>query len=463
MDTGTHPSNLPPAGLSRRRFLELLGLGVPVSVALAACSSNGPSQAGAGGGGGASAGGGGGSGSATYWFLNGEPQQQIRENAVKAFNATGNGTISYTEFQNDAYKTKIKTALGAGKGPTIIWGWGGGGLRSYVQDGLVEDLTPWFQQNSDVKNRLFPSSFGAATVNGKIYAMPCETVQPIILFYNKKVFDDAGLNPPQSWGDLMDLVPKFKAKGVAPISLGGQSLWTNMMWLEFLFDRIGGPDVFGAVANGDKNAWSNPLAIQALTECQNLIKAGGFIKGFASITADSNADQAVLYTGKSAMMLHGSWTYASMKQDGGDFVTGGHLGWMNFPPVDGGKGDPSDTVGNPGQYLSISSKATEQQKTVAKDFFAKGVLTDAEVKAWIGTGGVPIVKTAASQLSSSDDATFLKFVYDVSSNANIFAQSWDQLLSPTAATTLLDTIGKLFALAISPQQYADTMNAVIGK
>ena len=121
-----------------------------------------------------------------------------------------------------------------------------------------------------------------------------------------------------------------------------------MMWLEFLFDRIGGPDVFGAVFNGEKNAWSNPLAIKALTECQNLIKANGFIKGFSSITADSNADQALLYTGKAAMMLHGSWTYASMKQDGGDFVTGGHLGWMNFPPVEGGKGDPSDTVGNPG-------------------------------------------------------------------------------------------------------------------
>ena len=42
-----------------------------------------------------------------------------------------------------------------------------------------------------MKERLFPSSFGAATVNGKIYAMPCETVQPIVLFYNKKVFDEA--------------------------------------------------------------------------------------------------------------------------------------------------------------------------------------------------------------------------------------------------------------------------------
>jgi raffinose/stachyose/melibiose transport system substrate-binding protein len=221
--------------------------------------------------------------------------------------------------------------------------------------------------------------------------------------------------------------------------------------------------VFQAVFDGEKNAWSNPAAIQGLTECQKLIKANGFIKGFSSITADSNADQALLYTGKAAMMLHGSWTYGNMKSSGGDFVTGGHLGYMNFPPVEGGKGDPSDTVGNPGQYLSISSKSSSSAKDIAKKYFAEGVLADEEVKAWISTGSVPIVKSAASQLSSSPDADFLKFVYDVSSQAKVFAQSWDQALSPTAAEVLLDNIAKLFQLSISPQQFANNLNAVIGK
>src|SRR6478672_4983612 len=188
--------------LSRRNFLGLAALSVPVLAGAAACSSSGPSKPGAGGAtaGASAGGGGGGKGSATFWFLSAQPQQGIRENSVKAFNKISKtGKISYTEFQNDAYKAKIKTAIGAGQAPTIIWGWGGGGLRSYVQANKVEDLTSWFQQNSDVKDRLFPSSFGAATVDGKIYAMPCETVQPIVLFWNKKVFDDVGVEPPKSW------------------------------------------------------------------------------------------------------------------------------------------------------------------------------------------------------------------------------------------------------------------------
>ena len=117
------------------------------------------------------------------------------------------------------------------------------------------------------------------------------------------------------------------------------------------------------------------------------MKADGFIKGFSSITADSNADLALLYTDKAAMMLHGSWTYGTMSTDGGDFVSGGNLGYMNFPPVEGDKGDPTATTGNPAQYLSISSKATDAQKETAKKFFATGVLTDAEIQEFMALLG----------------------------------------------------------------------------
>ncbi|WP_374118931.1 extracellular solute-binding protein [Streptomyces odontomachi] len=437
--------------LSRRTLLGLAA-GVPLSAALAGCGTSGPGK-----------GGGGGSG-ATYWYLASQPQEGVRARAVERFNkAHPKEQIKGTAFQNDAYKTKIKTALGAGQAPTIIWGWGGGTLRTYVEAGQVEDLTSWFDEHAAVKKRLFPSSFGAATVDGKIYAMPCETVQPIVLYYNKKVFDKVGVKPPESWGDIMALVPKFNAKGIAPFALGGQSRWTNMMWLEFLFDRIGGPEVFQAVFDGEKNAWSNPAAINALTKVQELVKAHGFIKGFSSITADSNADQALLYTGKAAMMLHGAWSYGIQQSAGGDFVSSGGLGFMTFPPVEGGKGDPSDTVGNPGQYLSISSKASAEEKKIAKDFLATGVLADAEVKDWIGTGGVPIRLGTEKLLAASKDADFLKFTYDVASKAKSFGQSWDQALSPTAAETLLDNIAKLFQLSISPQQFATNLNAVIGK
>jgi raffinose/stachyose/melibiose transport system substrate-binding protein len=434
--------------LSRRTLLSVAA-GLPVSAALSACGSSGPGSSSVG---------------ATYWYLSSQPQEGVRAGAVKAFNKAHPKTqIKATTFQNDAYKTKIKTAIGAGQAPTLIYGWGGGTLRTYVEAGQVEDLTSWFDEHSEVKKRLFPSAFGAATVNGKIYAMPCECVQPIILYYNKRLFEKVGVKPPESWDDIMALVPRFNAKGIAPFSLGGQSRWTNMMWVEFLLDRIGGPEVFQAVIEGEKNAWSNPAVITALTKLQELVKANGFIKGFSSITADSNADQALLYTGKAAMMLHGAWSYGIQRSAGGNFVPSGGLGYMNFPPVEGGKGDPSNSYGNPAQYLSISSKASAEEKKVAKEFFANGVLQDAEVKQWIGIGSLPIRIGTEKLLAASESADFLQLTYDIASKAKTFGQSWDQALSPTAAETLLDNISKLFQLSVSPEQFAGNLNAVIGK
>ncbi|MBM6403866.1 extracellular solute-binding protein [Phycicoccus sp. CSK15P-2] len=446
--TQTRPS------ASRRSVLAFVA-GLPITAAtLSACGSSGPGSAESSGGGGTGA---------SFWTLSGKPQEDIRQQAADEFNEAHSDTpIEVTLFQNDAYKQKVKTALGAGQAPTILWGWGGGGLKSWVDAGQVEDLTSFFDENGDLKDKIFPAAFGAATVDDTVYALPCETVTPIVLYWNKAVFDQVGVQPPQSWSDILDLVPAFNDKGIAPFSLGGQSRWTNMMWLEFLFDRIGGPEVFQAVFDGEKDAWSNPDAIKALTEMQKLIEMNGFVKGFASITADSNADQALLYTGKAAMMLHGAWTYGGMKNDGGDFVSGGNLGYMNFPAVEGGKGDPSNSVGNPAQYLSISSKASDEEKKAAMTFLAESQFTESIQQAWIDSGNIPVAQGSDALIGDGEDADWLKFQYDIASNANSFVQSWDQALPPAQAEVLLDNIAKLFQMSIGPEEFATNLNAVIG-
>ncbi|MGF3056288.1 ABC transporter substrate-binding protein [Microbacterium sp. YY-01] len=421
-----------------------------VVMTLVGCGTSGPTAPGA--------------DSATMWALSGQPKEGIRQGTVDDFNENHpDGTLSVTFFQNDAYKTKIRTAIGAGQAPTLIYGWGGGTLKSYVEAGQVEDLTDFFADNPELKDKLFDSPFGAATIDDRIYAMPVQDVQPIVLFYNKEIFDEAGVTPPETWDDLLDLVDTFNAAGIAPISLGGQSRWTSMMWLEYLFDRVGGPEVFDAIFAGEADAWSNPDALKALEMAQELVAADGFVKGFASITADSNADQALLYTGKAAMMLHGGWTYGPMKNDGAGFVQDGKLGWAEFPVIDGGKGDPANVVGNPSNFFSISSAATDEQKEIAKNYLKDGLFTDYEIDALIDGGGVPVVNGIEDRLAATDDGDYLTFVYNLAGNAPNFQQSWDQALNPTAAEALLNNIDQLFSRSITPQQFADNMNKTIGQ
>ena len=78
----------------------------------------------------------------------GSQRRRPHQRAQRFNQANPNDQIQGTTFQNDAYKTRIRTAVGANQAPTIIWGWGGGTLRSYVQAGQVEDLSSWFDQNA---------------------------------------------------------------------------------------------------------------------------------------------------------------------------------------------------------------------------------------------------------------------------------------------------------------------------
>src|SRR5215218_7703801 len=262
---------------SRRTFLGLAAGSALGAFGLSACGTSGPTPpSGAASG---SATGGGATGTATMWALSGQPNQDIRKNSVDAFNKMGNGTIKVTFFQNDPYKAKIRTAVGAGQAPTLIFGWGGGILKSYSDAGQVDDLTSWLNENSAVKDKVLPSTWAAATIDDKIYAVPAQNTQPIVMYYNKMLFDKAGAQPPATWDDLMNLVNVFNGQGVAPFSLGGQSKWTSMMWLEYMFDRIGGPEVFNAIYGNKPDAWSDPAVIESCTKVQDLRKSERLCQG----------------------------------------------------------------------------------------------------------------------------------------------------------------------------------------
>ncbi|WP_332760511.1 extracellular solute-binding protein [Pseudarthrobacter sp.] len=431
------------------RKLRSTALAAALTLSLAACGSSGPANVSA--------------DSPSMWGLTGGNQANTQK-SIDAWNtAHPDQSIKLDFFANDAYKTKVRTAIGAGEGPTFIYGWGGGVLKSYVDSGQIEDLTDFIAENPEVKDRYLPSIIKNGQVDGKIYALPNNNVQPVVLYFNKDLFDRIGAQPPKTWDELMALVPKFKEAGVAPFSLGGQSKWPDLMWLEYLVDRIGGPEVFNNIAANKPDAWSDPAVLESLTKIQDLVNAGGFINGFSSIAADSNADQALLYTGKAAMVLQGGWIYQGMKKDAPDFTKGGKLGFTTFPTVEGGKGDPANIVGNPSNFWSVSSKATDSQKAAALEYIKDGMFTDADTQTLIDSGAVPVVTGIESKLEASPDKGFLNFAYGLAKDAPNFQLSWDQALSPAQGDAMLANLDQIFLNKITPEQFVATMNATIGK
>ncbi|MEU3612333.1 extracellular solute-binding protein [Streptomyces sp. NPDC006872] len=388
----------------------------------------------------------------TMWALN---DQTILKESVDAYNKDHpDEKITLRLFANDDYKQKLRVAFGANQAPDIFFSWGGGALNDYVKAGKVDALT---QTGADT-DRFTPSVMQSATFDGKVYGVPANGLAPVVLYYNKKVLADAGVEPPKTYDDLLAAVKKLKAKDVVPLSLAANSKWPTLMYLEYLLDRAGGSEVFTKIASGDASAWKDPSVTKANQYLQDLTKAGAFGDNASSVSYDQGASTALLYTGKAAMEVMGTWEYANIAKADPDFLKG-DLGYTAFPSLSGGAGDPKSIVGNPSNFLSLNSST--KNKSAALTYLKDYVLDDSQVDAYLAAGSVPPVKGLESKLAaveSSSDKAWLTFVYNLVEDAPGFQLSWDQALPSDQADPLLTNTDKSFLRQISPAEFGTNMS-----
>lgn len=435
--------------VSRRNFLGLMGAGAgAVALGAAGCSA-GSSSTGSGG----SAG-----GTFQIWALQDQVQNRVQQGAINRFNAKSSVKGKLVPFQNNSYTNKLRVAMGSPNKPDVFFNWGGGSIRTYVQNGLLQDLTPTFEADAAFKAKFLPAVLDAGKIDGKFYGVPLRGMQPVILFTNKDAFSKAGVAaPPTSWAELLSQIPKFKAAGIAPFSLAGNQTWTLLMWLEYLTDRFGGPEVFGKVAANEKDAWRQPEITQALNAISQLVDAGGFAKNFASVGYEEGGAGTFFAKGRAAMHLMGSWEYTNQVDQQPKFAKNG-LGWTTFPSVEGGKGDPKNIVGNPTNYFSITSSSKNIQ--AATDFLKQQMASDQYVDDFIKAGDVPPVADVESRLSASPSPEFAKVVYNMVKDAPAFTLSWDQAIDNKFAQPMLDNLQKVFLGKTDANGFVNAMVAL---
>lgn len=395
-------------------------------------------------------------GAASAWSLTGDNFGYVRDSFSAWNDEHPDQQISVEEYANDAYKEKVRTAVGSGEAPTLILNWTGGTLADYVEEGDVTDISEGTQELID---QVMPSVAQNGAVDGTQYAVPFNDVQPIVLFYNAELFGQVGVEVPTTWDELMTAVEAFNAEGITPFSLAGQSVWPELMWIQYLTDRIAGPEAFQAVVDGEPGAWSHPGITEALEKIQQLVDAGAFGDAFGSVSADGGADVALVHTGQAAMLLQGSWVYPSFKNDAPEWFESGALGYTTFPAIESGQGDPANIVGNPANFWSVSADASESEQEAALQYLNEWVYRDEQITAMLDAGSVPPIEGLQDRIAESDDAEYLSHVYSMVDEAPNFQLSWDQALPPEQAQELLTNLSRIFLQEISPQEFVDAMNA----
>ncbi|MEV5750333.1 extracellular solute-binding protein [Actinoallomurus sp. NPDC052308] len=196
---------------NRRQFLRAAGGFAAVAAMPAALTACGGSSSSGGGG-------------KTLRLVGVADQQKALDELTKLYTQAKFAT-SYAP--TDQVQTSLRTQLGAGNAPDVHVVYPGSGsamsMVEIAQAGLLADLSKQ-QWTQAIPAGLKP----AFQLEGKTFMYSAGS-SVIGAIYNKKVFEQAKVEPPKTWTELLDVCDKLKKAGKIPIALGAQTAWVTQL------------------------------------------------------------------------------------------------------------------------------------------------------------------------------------------------------------------------------------------
>ena len=210
----------------------------------------------------------------------------------------------------DEYWTMLEAGAQGGSLPDVFWMHSNESQR-YMSNDMLLDLTDKIAASDVIDPANYPDDiWGLYTYEDKYYAVP-KDIDTIALWYNKTMFDEAGLEYPTAdwtWDDVTEAARKLTKDdgsqyGIAVKCDNNQAGYYNMIY-----------DNNGYILNEDKtkSGWDDPKTIEALKPLETWIKEG--LMPSAEVLAE-NGEDVLLQSGKIAMTPQGSWMLAAFRDN----------------------------------------------------------------------------------------------------------------------------------------------------
>ncbi|WP_339267347.1 extracellular solute-binding protein [Paenibacillus sp. FSL R5-0470] len=373
---------------------------------------------------------------------NNSAQNKMVKEIIREFEeANPNITIKTEVLENEQYKSKLKVLAASNDLPDIGFTWAAGFMDPYVRGdkfAAVDDLL-----QDELKGKFVAGTTEGYSFDGKTYALPVE-LNIVPVYYNKEIFSEFNLQPPQTLDDLKAIIRTLNNNGITPVTLGGKDGWPASFWYMYLADRIGGPNLMDkAVADQD---FTDPSLLEAARQVQELVNLNTFIKGYNGLSNDEAKVQFM--NGKSAMFVTGTWElpdFTTTTNIAQEFKV--NIGYFKFPTVEGGKGNVDDWVGGPGTGLFVSKNSKHPLE--AKEFVSFFVQKWGEHSV-VNAGVIPATKvdTAAIKLPQM----FIDLLNELN-KANKVTLYLDTQMKPVASTIHMNQIQALFGEAVTPEEF----------
>lgn len=156
------------------------------------------------------------------WMLSGRDQSTILKSMIDdTFTPTSGVKVNVKLVEAG----NLLNAVLAGKGPDVVLSVGQSEPVNYALRDAVEDLTQ-FPDINEVLGYFHPSAYEPYRFEGGIYALP-ETQTYCVLFYREDILDQLGVEVPQTWDDLIAILPTIQQNNMTVCLPSTEGTMTN--------------------------------------------------------------------------------------------------------------------------------------------------------------------------------------------------------------------------------------------
>lgn len=235
-------------------------------------------------------------------------QQKGLEEILKAFTEETGVKTSLQVVTWDQYWTLLEAGAQGGDMPDVFWMHSNEAVK-YMSNDILLDLTEYMKSSTVLEMDKFPEDLKEMyQYNDKTYALP-KDMDTIAIWYNKKMFDEAGIEYPDgswTWDEFYDIAKKLTKEdgsqyGFAANPSNEQDTWMNIIYT-----------MGGCVLNEEgRSGFDDPKTVEAMNFVDKLIKE---VMPPASTMSETGTD-VLFNSGKVAMISQGSWMVSAFKDN----------------------------------------------------------------------------------------------------------------------------------------------------
>ena len=347
--------------------------------------------------------------------------------------------IEWEAFENDSYKTKIKSTS-AEELPDIFFTWAGAFCGDFATAGKVYCLDEAYAEYADALPDVMTKN---ATYDGKRYAVPL-TMNIVAMFANMDILKEVGYDKvPETYEDLIACCDALKEKGIIPFGCSGNATWCVTEYLEPIIEKTIGYEALGDIFAG-KGTWNDPAIATAVDNFQDMIIKGYFDPD--GLTLDNDTVKANFIAGKYAFYQNGTWNCGDIAKAGDNFKV------ALFPVMDAEKATYAQVIGGPADSLAVSANGKDPA-LAAKVAFALGkkiceysfILAGSGLPAW-----TPDYDTSAVNYLTTDVAAMV-------AAADGMVLFGDTAMSADPANVYLSYVAKVYGCEIDGAGFVEAL------